>query len=415
MAINLNPNDRGVFGLPPGGYISDHMIYNTMPVLEIQAGEPHLVDGLTVFSIHDARPQYEKLLLSQGYTAPYPLKYAFIADSFPSDSFSNEYGETFLHKFTDVASQGFGQLTQMTGQRNALGALHSLGTSIAGAGKEAGGATGELLQLVGGGAAAAAGQAEKIKNAFRGTALHGAVDIVDKMLAGARVDFPQVWRNSGFTPSYSVTIRLYNPKPSSELATKKYIIGPLATLLCLAVPRTDDGKTYNWPFFQKMVVAGIWRLNPAVITNITVIKGGDQQSIGWNQRMGIVDVRLDIGSLFTSMVVEEGGLNVTNRPTVRNYLESLQLEKATTQNSVYGEAERKSGMIPVTTSLSTRNTPGFDVTDESRFLRKGPFSPPSSPTNVVEGIVDRVSTTASNIASDLVKEAKKTAGALFPF
>jgi len=250
MTINLNPNDRGVFGLPPGGHISDHMIYNTMPVLEIQAGEPHLVDGLTVFSIHDARAQYQKLLLSQGYTAPYPLKYAFIADSFPSDSFSNEYGETFLHKFTDVASQGFGQLTQMTGARNALGALHGIGTTLAEAGKKAGGISGEGLKLLGEGAAGAAEQATAIKNAFRGTRLGGMVDIVDKMLAGARVDFPQVWRNSGFTPSYSVTIRFYNPKPASELATKKYIIGPLATLLCLAVPRTDDGKTYNWPFFQ---------------------------------------------------------------------------------------------------------------------------------------------------------------------
>jgi hypothetical protein len=207
---------------------------------------------------------------------------------------------------------------------------------------------------------------------------------------------------------------LYNPNPSSLEATKRWIIGPLAILLCLAIPRSDDGETYNWPFFHRIRSEGIFDLNPAVITNLTIIKGGDQQSIAWNQRLGIVDVRLDIGSLYTSMVTEEKGMIGDRRPTVRNYLEALKGEKWNSgegRNEVYGAAERKSGELPVPTSLSTNQ--GFDPTSEARFIGRKIGVPPTTPATIVTGIVDRVSTNAQNIASSIVTDLKKQAGGLF--
>jgi hypothetical protein len=95
----------------------------------------------------------------------------------------------------------------------------------------------------------------------------------------------------------------------------------------LAIPRTQDGNTYNWPFIHQFNCPGIFTLNPGMITNITVIKGGDSQQIAWNNRMGIVDVRLEIGSLFASMVAEEGDVKLLNRPTLNSYLKNLEDEK----------------------------------------------------------------------------------------
>jgi len=148
--------------------------------------------------------------------------------------------------------------------------------------------------------------------------------LAGRLMAGARVDFPQVWKNSGFTPSYTMTVRLYNPRPGNYTATKKYIIGPLAALLLLGLPISSDGDTYNWPFLHKIRCPGIYNLNPAFISNITVVKGGDQQQISHKQTMGIVDVRIDFGSLYNSILAEEGNRKLANRPTLNSYLKALE-------------------------------------------------------------------------------------------
>jgi hypothetical protein len=116
---------------------------------------------------------------------------------------------------------------------------------------------------------------------------------------------------------------LYNPNPADPESTKKYIAGPLAAILTLGLPRSDNGRTYNWPFFHKIRSTGIYNLDPAIITNIAVIKGGDQQQIAYNQHLAIVDVRIDFSSLYNSILIEEGGQTMTNRPTLRSYLDAL--------------------------------------------------------------------------------------------
>jgi len=327
IPIALEPFS-GIFGLPPKSHVSNDMIINSMPVMEITPGTPKLQMGLSVYRIIKDLVAYDKLLKSHGFSVNHPIKLAFIADSFPTDTFTNDYGETFLQKFTDVASQGMSEIIQMTGQRTGTGALEAYekwgktvekeldGTmgAIAGSFGKAAGGLGKALGALGKTTEGTSGIRQMMGNAG---------EIVDKMIAGHRVDFPMIWRNSGFTPSYTATIRLYNPNPSSEAMTKQYIIGPLAVILCLAMPQSNDGKTYSWPFFHKIRARGIYDLDPAVITNITVIKGGDQQQIAYNQRLGIVDVRIDFGSLYTSMIAESEGVHATNRPTLKSYLNSL--------------------------------------------------------------------------------------------
>jgi hypothetical protein len=306
------------------------MIINSMPVLEIIPCIPRFESGLNLFAVEDAREKYLKILGNHGYATDVPIKCAFLADNFPTDSFTNEYGETFLQKFTDVASQGMSQLAQMTGASTGTEAMQNIGGAFSDLGEDVGGMLGGALSGAGGMASGAGKGLQNLINKMKSGGasglskmLGGGAQLINQMVAGHRVDFPQVWRNSGFTPSYTATVRLYNPNPASPASTEQYIIGPLAVLLCLAVPRSEDGKTYNWPFFHKVKATGIYNLEPAVITNITIIKGGDQQQIAYNQKLGIVDVRLDFASLYGSMLVEEGVNTFSNRPTVRSYLKAL--------------------------------------------------------------------------------------------
>ena len=336
LTMNLSPN-FGAFGMPPSSYVSDDMIRNSMPVIEFWPAEPKFATGLSLFQMNESAGKNKclKILAKHGFTTTLPIRAGFIADNFPTDTFSNEYTETFLQKFTDVASSALGQIVQMSGQKNATDAVSSYGDAAIEAGSDLGGPVGKALQMGGQGAKDVVGGLNKYlagggeNDSTMGKMLRGGGGLINKMLAGHRVDFPQIWSNSGYTPSYSVTIRLFNPLPGSIEATKRYIVGPLACFLCLATPRTDNGHSYRWPFYHRIRVTGLYELTPAAITNITIVKGGDQQQIAFNQNLGMCDVRIDFQALHRSMVLEEEPSGKFNkRPTVRRYLDELSIQNS---------------------------------------------------------------------------------------
>jgi hypothetical protein len=175
------------------------------------------------------------------------------------------------------------------------------------------------------------------------------------ILAGARLDFPYVWKNSSYTPTYNFTIRLYNPNPKSKWATRKYIIGPLAALLLLALPITDEGSVYRWPFIHKIVCPGIFELKAACISNITVVKGGDQNQIGFNQRLAMVDVRFEIGSLYRSVLAGKDTKEMDEkRPTLTNYLKNLEDE-----NTIKGTKDPRDSARGLTRPTAPKINPGI--------------------------------------------------------
>ena len=319
MAIVI-PN---IIGLPPWDIESrtNAQLLNSMPVAEIQPSWPSFQEGLDLFTLTPAFDRYRSLLNSYGYDVDgndsgQAIKVAFLADNFPTDTFQNEYGENFLQKFTDVASEGAASINQFMGTTKATDAAQKVISRL----KGAGGITG----AIGGALGAGADTAKQIFNAIApgGGGVARGANIVNRLMAGARIDFPQVWKTSTFTPSYTMTVRLYNPYPRNDEATRQYIVGPIAALMLLGVPLSEDGGTYNWPFLHKIKATGIYDLDPAFIQSITVVKGGDQQQISYQQRLGMADVRIDFGSLYNTMIA---GKNLNpSRPTLKKYLKAME-------------------------------------------------------------------------------------------
>ena len=340
-----------VIGMPPittrtGDSIhtqrSAEAVKNTMPVATIYPGIPSFEFGIDLFSRQNAfKPSsfsqgsrgrnagnknfYLPMLREHGYNLDESihtqgLKIAYIADNFPTDTFSNEYGENFLQKFTDVASEGAASIAQMFGARD----VRQLGSAMTNAAKKQGGFAGQIGNL----ASKAGGYIDDLGKMFSDFSPAGGrmAGMIGSLMAGSRIDFPMVWKTSAFQPSYTMTIRLYNPNPGNPQSTKKYIIAPIAALMLLGVPISQDGSTYSWPFLHKVECKGVYSLDPAFIQNITVVKGGDQQQISWRQSLGVVDVRIDFGSLFSSMLAT-GNSTQKTRPTLKNYLKAMESEK----------------------------------------------------------------------------------------
>ncbi|RKX63227.1 MAG: hypothetical protein DRP42_07860 [Tenericutes bacterium] len=317
-----------IIGLPPSNHLpqTNDLIKDSMPIAKIYPGIPSFTRGLTLFtrkSTFDTPSgevkSYKQALQEYGFNLAQPtsdkcLVVAYLADNFPTDSFTNDYGESFLERITNVSSEGLAGLHQILGAQ-------TLGQGVENLAK--------ALEEVGGLAEVAGKTIRTGKETVSkfGTALSKATggrfntQVIQRVLAGGRVDFPMIWKSSSFQPSYTMTIRLYNPEPASEVATRKYIVGPLACLMLLGIPMSQDGVVYTWPYIHRIVSPGIYDIDPAFISNITVIKGGDQQQIAYSQRLGMVDVRIDFGSLFGSML-SAPNLSKT-RPVLRSYLEGL--------------------------------------------------------------------------------------------
>lgn len=316
---------------------------NSMPIARIYPGIPSFQRGLDLFQrvrafssgdVGGNTLAYHPLLQDYGFTLSEEihrgfLEVAYLADSFPTDSFTNEYGENFLQKFTDVASEGAASISQMFGGRRATDVLTGATKALLGEG------AGGVLENVGG----------RFNNFIQalplGGTIGGAGALVNRLLAGSRIDFPMVWKTSGFQPSYTMTIRLYNPNPAKVESTRKYIAGPIAALMLLGIPLSEDGSTYSWPFIHKIYSPGIFDLDPAFISNITIIKGGDQQQIGYTQQLGMVDVRIDFGSLFSTILAGRGNIGKT-RPTLEKYINGLLGQKRGVFNfsSQYGQGNQ---------------------------------------------------------------------------
>lgn len=336
-----------IIGMPPSnstdetiGGRTNTVMENSMPIAKIYPGTPSFTKGLTLFSRNPAfrrggegAPKgydskkslsYSALLNSHGYSLSQPkytsnggnegcIVLAYQADSFPTDSFSNDYGENFLQGMTNVASEAAASVSQMMGARNIGEGADKIIANL----KETGGIPGAAGGVLG----KAKGFASNTLGAMLPTSLSGGVNLVSKLAAGSRIDFPMVWKSSSFQPSYTMTVRLYNPYPGNNEATKKYIAAPIAAIMLLAIPVSTDGITYSWPFIHRIASPGIYDLDPAFISNVTIIKGGDQQQISYKQKLGIVDIRIDFGSLFNSMLAAHG--LGRKRPTLDGYLKGM--------------------------------------------------------------------------------------------
>lgn len=327
-------------GLPPGN-LADNSMYDrsqrvmedSMPMVRIFPGIPSFTKGLTLFK---RQPYfgggsgkndltYLGLLRKHGFDLAQPkhavnngsaegcIVLAYQADSFPTDSFSNEYGENFLQGLTTVGSDAAASLAQIRGARDMGEVADKILGDLAGTGAM-GEAAANIIRT-GGSMVAGAARAVLPKS------ITGGIDVVSKLMAGSRIDFPMVWKGSQFSPSYTMTVRLYNPFPGNREATEKYIAAPIAAIMLLATPVSTDGITFSWPYIHRIQSPGIYDLDPAFISNITVIKGGDQQQISFRQTLGVVDIRIDFGSLFSSMLAAP---NIkSGRPTLTTYLDTI--------------------------------------------------------------------------------------------
>jgi len=376
-------------GLPPAAELnaSEQIRLNMLPIVKIYPCRQHLTGGIHVFTLdkEEGKKDFKKdyydtirEVLETWVPVNYPLHVGFLAENFPSETFSSEYGQSFLEKMADVVSGGVGELSFMLGSTDIGSAFSQLKNAFVGKGEAGlGGLIGKGVGVVENAATSGLNTlAENIgkQNANLGRSFRSLISAGSRVLAGGRIDLPQVWKNSNYSVSYAITVRLYNPNPASKSATERFIIAPLIALLLLVLPKapTDEHTgekvqgVFHYPYLCKVDCPGVFGLPSAFVSSINIIKGGDQGLYGMNKGIGMIDVRIEFGNLYGTLV--QGPGDALDFPTLVNYAKTLNGSQQFTFQEIKYTPEISSARVPETPA--DMSTPPGTRTSSNDLTRK---------------------------------------------
>lgn len=379
---------EAIIGMPPEPLISKNILFNSIPVASIEPCTAIWADGLNLFRLEKAWPEYVRMLGLSGFVpgSNGSLNVAFSPDNLPSETFTNDYGQTFIAQMANVVSDAAGDISQMSGGRTVGQVTKGLTDWM----KQFGG----VLGTVGTGLEGATDQVKRMAATMQGSTspfISRIPGVLDKILAGQKVDFPQVWKNSSYAPTYGITIKLYNINPKSDALMEKLIIGPISAILALALPQAW-AETYTYPFFCRVRCPGLFYLPAAGITSVNIIKGGDHGLVGYNKRLGAVDIRIEFQDLFTTLVMQDfaqkGAAN-DNRTNLKLYVNQMR---------------EAAGIYSVYEDLVSGNTTAAVKAIPSNF---SPTTPAQTPVDTTTPAADRVNKKEVTMETNL--KSKNTA------
>lgn len=319
----LTSPSLGIAGGDTKPAVMDNVVYDTMPIMDIIPCEPTAPRSLELYSLEERFRSQNKTDPVQGFfdwellnyyniglnpNHEKSLKVCFLASSLPViDSFANDFRESMAQGFADQISDRYPLLRELSNITRA-----DSDKAKAYADKLMSKHAPDFLTEM------------KIFSKEPGTKIGQLVQGLGTLVAGGRMDFPQIWKTSNWAPTYAVNVRLYNPFPGNPVMTRQHIAAPLTALLMFVVPRSEAGSVFKAPWMCKFKLPGMYNVQNGYIKDVTVVKGGDDNTVAYNQVPGIVDLKISFGVTYNTMFSGHENLaGVGSKPTLRNYIDPM--------------------------------------------------------------------------------------------
>jgi len=202
-------------------------------------------------------------------------------DVAPSESLSNTTGESMLKSVFDSGSSTMKELAFMA---------------------NSGGIDAETLKTFTEESSSAlqAGVSSILGDNAMGGALSRIINLGGDVLQGNNIIIPDIYQNSQYQKSYSITVHLKTPY-GSKLGYYLDVFVPMMHLLALAMPRQESANSFSSPFLVKAYVDGIFTCNLGIVDSISIAKVADSWSV-----QGLpseVDVTLNITDLYCDLMM----------------------------------------------------------------------------------------------------------------
>ena len=219
-----------------------------------------------------------------------------------SEAASNSYGSSRVSEMVNERSTTTREAS-MVGKYNSF---QELTTSIA--------------ETIGSGIEGTMSGIESLKS-FEGILTKTANSLM-KVVNGAQLDFPELWQDSRFDRSYSVSFRFYSPY-GDRASIEKFVYTPFLALLALVLPRQDQAFSYVEPFLVRVNSPGWFNVDCGVITSMTINKGGSDNLWTADGLPRLMEVTVDIQDLYPMMKQLSKGSMTKYNKGLCSYLENL--------------------------------------------------------------------------------------------
>jgi len=260
--------NRNMKSLVVGDY--DKLAYTEIELIPKKASTEWTYKAVT---LTEAFNEYIKDLEALGFTGiadgSQSLKVYAKTDSLNAASLnvSHNYGESFLAKGLDSAADARSEMYQLFG-----GMIHETMDMAKGA---IGSAVGDKVNSF----------ISSINKNINQSGLRPAIDKIGRYatmaIKGNRINFPKIWKGGDATTNLSFNVKI-GPLPivliegeneANRLkleSYKRHILGPLAALILLSIPRSTDGVSYSWPYYLGVRIPGVCEYEQAAISSLSV-------------------------------------------------------------------------------------------------------------------------------------------------
>ena len=146
---------------------------------------------------------------------------------------------------------------------------------------------------------------------------------INSIINGGKIVFPEMWDDSSFDRSYSISIKLRSPDNDS-LSIFMNVLKPYCKILALTLPHmiADNVNTYRTPFIVKAYCKGLFNIDLGIISGLSVSKGA---TCAWNDD-GLptqIDLDIDIKDLYSQLTMTGLLQDSDARTTIPNMISGL--------------------------------------------------------------------------------------------
>lgn len=224
----------------------------------------------------DVSASLDNLLTSYNY-----IQFYIDADIGSTDNLSNSTGESSLKSALDSGASAMKEVAFMANSGGIDTSTISELTESASSALEAGFAS--------------------INN---GNGVSGAISRIinlgSDVLKGNNIILPDIYQNSSYSKSYSITVHLKTPY-GTPFGYYMDIFVPMMHLLALAMPKQESANSFSSPFLVKAYVEGIFSCSLGIVDSLSISRVADSWSTDGLPTE--VDVSLNITDLYSDLTM----------------------------------------------------------------------------------------------------------------
>lgn len=156
----------------------------------------------------------------------------------------------------------------------------------------------------------------------KGNIITNLLSKVQTLLAGGKMQFPEIWSDSSFSRSYSCRMTLVSPS-GDPLSVYLNILVPIYHLMALTLPRQSKGQAYFSPFLVRAYCRSLFNIDMGIITDLSITKGAEGE---WTDDglATVAEVSFSIkdmyDQLFMSRAIDSNDMSIMSNTTELDYI-----------------------------------------------------------------------------------------------